>query len=244
MIQLAFCDDDQSVLHEISVLLEQFRIEHGIEMNCSAFHSPLELVAKIEKGMRFDILILDVIMPDGNGIDIAKEIRRYDNNVKIIFFTSSSDFAVQSYSVDAYYYQLKPLEKESFLKLMDSVISECKEKQKHMLVIHNKKGVIQIDLEKLKYCEIRGRTLLFCMENGKILECGGSLEKVCGALVEYDNFLRPHRSYLVNMDHIQNIASRIITMDDSTEIFIPHGKIAEVKKLYFEYVFNRKRLFI
>ena len=75
--------------------------------------------------MRFDILLLDVIMPGENGIDAAREIRRYDNNVKIIFLTSSAEFAVESYTVGAYFYQLKPIWEESFFRLMDSVIAEC-----------------------------------------------------------------------------------------------------------------------
>lgn len=244
MIQLAFCDDDHSILDRIDTLFEQYRIDRNVEMTCSLFHSPLELLAKIEKGMRFDILFLDVLMPGENGINTAKEIRQYDENVKIIFLTSSSDFAVQSYSVGAYFYQLKPLSQESFFKLMDSCIDECKKTQGRILIMNSQKGVVRIDLEKLKYCEVSGRTLLFYMENGKVLECNGNLNELCNGLAEYDEFFRPHRSYLVNMTHIQNISPREITMDDHTEIPIPHGKSKDVKAVYLEYAFKRKQLLI
>ena len=86
MIKVAFCDDDLSILSEISVLLDQYRVEKNLEITYAAFHSPLDLLAEIDKGMRLDVLFLDVVMPGGqNGIDVAKEIRQYDNNVKIIF---------------------------------------------------------------------------------------------------------------------------------------------------------------
>lgn len=78
------------------------------------FYSSLELLASIEKGMRYDILFLDVILPNENGIDIAKEIRQYDSVMKIIFLTTSPEFAVQSYTVSAYFYQLKPIQEEFF----------------------------------------------------------------------------------------------------------------------------------
>ena len=75
MIQIAFCDDDQTVLDQLSALLEKYRTQRCIQIQCTAFRSPLDLLAEIEKGVRYDILFLDVIMPAENGITVAKEIR-------------------------------------------------------------------------------------------------------------------------------------------------------------------------
>ena len=97
MIQIAFCDDDQTVLDQLSALLEKYRAQRCVQIQCTAFHSPLDLLAEIEKGTRYDILFLDVIMPAENGITAAKEIRQYDNVVKIIFLTSSAEFASLKY---------------------------------------------------------------------------------------------------------------------------------------------------
>lgn len=108
MIRVAFCDDDVSVLNELNILIDKYRVERNTDMEYVPFHSPLELLAEIEKGVRFDILFLDVIMPGENGISTAKEIRKYDENMKIIFLTSSAEYAVQSYMVNAYFYQMKP----------------------------------------------------------------------------------------------------------------------------------------
>ena len=126
MIQIAFCDDDQTVLAQLSALLEKYRAQRCVQIQCTAFHSPLDLLAEIEKGTRYDILFLDVIMPAENGITAAKEIRQYDNVVKIIFLTSSAEFAVESYVVGAYFYQIKPIWEDSFFRLTDSVIAECR----------------------------------------------------------------------------------------------------------------------
>ena len=244
MIKVAFCDDDLSVLNEINVLLDEYRVERNQEMVYAAFRSPLELLAEIEKGMRLDVLFLDVIMPGENGIEVAKEIRQYDNNVKIIFLTSSSEFAVQSYAVGAYFYQLKPIWKESFLRLMDSAISECKKEQQCSLILRSKNGITRIELDKLEYCEVIGRTLFFYLENGKVLECVGSMDELCSQLTEYENFLRPHRSFLVNMDYIQGISHRAIIMANLAEIPVPRGKCSEIKNRYLEYAFNRKQVFL
>lgn len=243
MIKIAFCDDELSMLTKMGALLDKYCAEHDQEITCAAFRSPLELLAEIEKGTHWDILILDIFMPGENGISVAKEIRQYDSIVKIIFLTSSSEFAVESYTVGAYFYQLKPIGNvESFFGLMDSAISECEEAKRCSLVLRCKKGVTRIDLRKLAYCEVIGRTLLFHLEKGKILEGTGSLDELCGKLAEYGNFLRVHRSFLVNMEYIQNISHKAIMLDDFTEIPVPHGKCSEIKSRYLEYAFSRKKI--
>ena len=127
MIKIAFCDDDLSVLNELRVLLDKYRVERNQEIEYTAFNSPLELLNEVEKGTAFDILFLDVLMPGQTGINAAAEIRNFDSNVKIIFLTASSEFAVQSYTVGAYYYQLKPFTEADIFRLLDSAIAACEQ---------------------------------------------------------------------------------------------------------------------
>lgn len=242
MIKIAFCDDDLSVLDEINRLLGKYCAERKQEMAYTAFHSPLELLAEMEKGMCWDILFLDIIMPGENGINVAREIRQYDSTVKIIFLSASSEFAVESYAVSAYFYQLKPIGEEGcFFRLMDAAISECEKAQQCSLVLRCKNCITRIDLKKLEYCEVIGRTLMFHLEDGEVLESMGSLDHLCGKLAEYGNFLRLHRSFLVNMEYIRNISCKAVTMDGGAEIPIPHGKCSEMKKRYLAYACSRKQ---
>lgn len=238
MIKIAFCDDDMEVLHQMNELLDRYRVERNEDITYAAFQSPFELLTEIEKGIRPDILFLDVVMPGQNGMDVAKEIRQYDTSMKIIFLTSSPEFAVESYSVGAYFYQLKPIWEESFFRLMDAVLAECEKKKKNRLILRSKDGITRIDLQQLEYCEVLGRKLLFHLENGAVLESAGSLDDLAGQLMQYSNFFRPHRSFLVNMEYIQNISSRSIKMVNDAEIPIPHGKCSEIKNTYMEYAFN------
>lgn len=238
MIKIAFCDDDMEVLHQMNELLDRYRVERNEDIIYVAFQSPFELLTEIEKGIRPDILFLDVVMPGQNGMDVAKEIRQYDTNMKIIFLTSSPEFAVESYSVGAYFYQLKPIWEESFFRLMDAVLAECEKKKKNSLILRSKDGITRINLQQLEYCEVLGRKLLFHLENGAVLESAGSLDDLAGQLMQYSNFFRPHRSFLVNMEYIQNISSRSIKMVNDAEIPIPHGKCSEIKNTYMEYAFN------
>lgn len=238
MIKVAFCDDDISILNELRVLLDRYRVGRNQEIEYTAFRSPLELLAEIEKGTRFDILFLDVLMPGETGIDAAAEIRRYDTNVKIIFLTSSAEYAVQSYTVGAYFYQLKPIWAESFFRLMDSAIAACEKEQGDSLILRCKSGITRIELKQLEYCEVIHRTLFIHLANGSVLESTGSLDELSKQLESSGCFLRAHRSYLVNLDYIQSLSSHSITMSCLAEIPLPRGKYHEVKEAYLKRAFQ------
>ena len=238
MIKVAFCDDDISILNELRVLLDRYRVDSNQEIEYTAFRSPLELLAEIEKGTRFDILFLDVLMPGETGIDAAAEIRRYDTNVKIIFLTSSAEYAVQSYTVGAYFYQLKPIWAESFFRLMDSAVAACEKEQGESLILRCKNGITRIELRQLEYCEVIHRTLFLHLTSGNVLESVGSLDDLSKQLEPSGFFLRPHRSYLVNLDYIQSLSSHSITMSCLAEIPLPRGKYHEVKEAYLKRAFQ------
>ena len=244
MVKIAFCDDELSVLNDIRVLLDQYRVERNQEIDYTVFQSSLNLLAEIERGTRFDILFLDILMPSETGIDAAAEIRNYDSNVKIIFLTSSSEFAVQSYTVGAYFYQLKPIWRESFFRLMDSAISACEKELNDSLILRCKNGITRIELRHLEYCEVIHHTLLIHLSSGKVLESTGSLDELGSQLETFGGFLRPHRSYLVNLDYIQDISYKAITMSCMTQIPLPRGKYQEIKDAYLEYSFQNRRVMV
>ena len=244
MVKIAFCDDDPALLQELSLLLNQYRIEHKDDLHATSFHSSLDLISEIERGARFDILFLDIIMPGVNGIDTASEIRSYDSNVKIIFLTSSADFAVQSYTVSAYFYQLKPIQTDRFFRLMDSVLALCEKEQTSSLILRCKTGITRVDPKQIEYCEVIHRTLFIHLTSGTVLECIGSMEDLSHHLMPYGNFLRPHRSYLVNLDYVQTLHSNAITMSSLTQIPIPRGKYNETKNAFLAYTFDHKQAII
>lgn len=243
MIKVAFCDDDSVMVNEISKLFAKYCAENDQKITYMVFNSPLELLAEIEKGTHFDILLLDVIMPGQNGMNVAREIRQHDRTAKIIFLTSSAEFAVESYEVDAFYYCLKPIGEEVFRRLMDSAVSECEKEKQGSLILRCKSGITRIVLEKLIYCEVIGRTLVFHLEGGACLESNGCLDELSEELAQYGSFLRTHRSFLINMEYIRSISYKAVVLDNQEQIPIPHGKCSEIKKQYLNYAFNRKQTY-
>jgi len=230
------------VLNDIRNFLDEYSAERNRDISYTAFHSPIDLISEIENGARFDVLFLDVLMPGETGIDAAAEIRNYDKNVKIIFLTSSSEYAVQSYSVEAFFYQLKPICRDEFFSLMDSVLSACEKEQSVSLILRCKSGINKIELRHIEYCEVIHRTLFIHLTEGKVLESIGRMDDLCVQLEMHGCFFRPHRSFLVNFEHVKSISHNIITMSCLAEIPIPRGKYNEVKDAYLEYAFQNRQV--
>lgn len=80
--------------------------------------------------------------------------------------------------VGSYFYQLKPIWEESFFRLTDSVIAECRRADQRSLVLRCKTGISRIELDRLLYCEVLGRTLLFHLSDGGVLESTGSMDEL------------------------------------------------------------------
>ena len=145
-------------------------------------------------------------------IETAKKIRQVDGDVKIIFQTSSAEFAVESYSVNAFYYALKPMPKDNFFRLLDKITLLIDKEKNNYIIVKCKTGVAKIYLKDLTYAEVAGRTIYYHLSNGNVLEQIGAFYDLEGILGQNKGFLKPHRSFLVNIEYISFIDSKEIKL--------------------------------
>ena len=235
-MKIAVCDDDLIFLQELSDLLSQYGSENNCNIEYKTFSNPLELVT--QKGIHYDVIFLDVFMPGMNGIQCAKDIRFYNEMVKIVFLTSSSDFAVESYMVRAYQYLLKPIQKENLFLTLKLLEKELKTIERDIFILKSQNGIIKITLQVLEYCEVMNRKIVFHLSNGEEYICNLRMNELEDKFKDYDMFLKPHRSFLVNMDYIQTMAPYSIVMKSGMKIPVPREKYAKIKQTYMEYIFR------
>lgn len=239
-MRIAVCDDNLEFLQELSVQLNKYSEENHCNMEYKIFMNPLELVAQMEKGAHYDIIMLDVCMPGMNGIQCAKDIRVYDNLVKIVFLTSSTEYAVESYSVKAYDYLLKPIQKDRLFSVLRQIEKETDTMEKNIFILKSKIGITKISLSNLEYCEVLNRKIVLRLANGEECECNLRMNELEEKLKMYGMFLKPHRSYLVNMDYIQSLTTQSIVMESGIEIPVPREKYTQIKQAYMTYVFQSR----
>ena len=239
-MKIAICDDNISDLSNMVSIVNDYkalqRDKHKIEY--TAFHSAVDLIAAMESGQQYELVLLDVLMPLMTGIDAAKEIRQFNPDVKIIFSTSSPDYAVESYTVSAYYYALKPIWKEKLFILLDKVISEMEIPTGVSLLIKSKTGLTRFYIDRLEFAEVIGRTILYHMTDKSVIEASGSITELEKELLSNLCFIKPHRSYIINMEHVSTLSQREIKMQSLTLVPMAKANYNTVKSAYMSYVFK------
>ncbi len=232
-MQIAICDDNAAEATRLQGLVDS-QNNSGTD-TCEVFTSPLELLARMAEQHRYDAILLDVLMPGFNGMETAREIRTFDGAVKLIFVTSSPEFAVESYAVEAYYYLLKPVTEKSLFPVLSKLRSTLEGERTRCILVRDKTGVVRVSLDELEYIEVINKTVYYHLTSGSTLEGAGHIKALEAQLAAHEEFFRPHRSYLVNMRYVKTFGTEQMVLRSGKCIPIPKAKAAGIKKIYFQF---------
>lgn len=155
MYSIALCDDDERELDRIENFLASYQgRKHEVEYKTERFSSAEALLQQVrENGYLPDILLLDIFMSGKNGMEAAEEVRMLGLDIPIVFLTTSKEYALKAYGVDAVQYLVKPLDDKRFFHAMDSVMGQIGKSKKNQIVIKVAGGIRQIQPNDIIYCE-------------------------------------------------------------------------------------------
>jgi len=240
-VKIAICDDNESELEKISDAVQEFVKVSKADKDITVkdFLKGSDLLNYLNWIDDFDLLILDVIMPGLSGVELAKEIRATNKNCKIIFLTSSPEFAVVSYKLDAFYYLLKPFVKHELISLLEKALVLIKDETTKSILIKEKSALRCINLNALEYVESIKHTLNFHLSGGEVAVCYAKMDEFENNILSDIRFIRCHQSFIVNMNGILKITDKYIILVDKTEIPISRTLYPAVKQFYINYIFRR-----
>lgn len=234
-MRIAVCDDDEREISRIGKLITEYQMSREKSVDCHYFISSTDFLCEL-RGGEYDLVLLDVLMPGAGGIQAAKELRELDKNVRIIFVSASPEFAVESYSVGAYYYLLKPIEAEAFFTLLDKIEGELSARVEQGFILKSRDGVVRVAFAGLAYVEVINKTVFFHMADGTVREVTATLADFEGKLLSREEFLKTHRSYLVNLNFIQAIDMNCIMMKDGHSIPVSRQRRSMVQDTYMRFL--------
>lgn len=234
MIQIAICDDDpvfiENVKNRIVSYLQQKEIEnYGI----TEFVSSASCYESMKAGMTFDVMFLDITMPEMSGLDLAKKIRKYNDTVILIFMTAFLDYAMEGYRLQVLRYILKDMIEELLPECMDTIISKLtleKTKMEYSFV----EGRYEINIKNIVYIESNKHKLLFHMKDGKDYSLYDKLDHMESKLQPF-SFLRIHKSYLANMEYIEEMSNYHVTLVSGESFSVPRERFQEARKRYYSF---------
>lgn len=236
MFRIAVCDDMPIFLQKAEQTIENWP-KKPAELVLQTF-SDADALITAHSRTPFDIILLDVVMPLLNGIDAAKEIRQQDQTVKIVFLTSSPEFAVDSYAVKASNYLLKPLDAGRLYACLDELVEEIRFSAKRIL-IRERSAVHRVALQDIEFVESQNKYIHFSMTDGRSLISSEPLYLYENRLLLADGFFKCSRSYIVNIYKIDSFTSKEIRMQSGFRIPISRSYQKEFETAYFAVLFGK-----
>ena len=242
-MRLAICDDDLNDLAKLKGLLQTYKGHcPGIHIEINIFSDATELLQEIQKGMQTDLYILDILMSNITGIDLGTEIRKNNPKSMIIYVTSSDSFAMEAYDLHAIRYLLKPTVERDLFEALDYAISHMDRKKSSVFLVKTKEGLTAVPYSEIEYIENASRKLDIHLTNGEIVTSifmRKSFDEEIEELVQVQNFICVHKSFLINMNYIRKLNQSDMILDSGTRIPVSRRRTLQVKKEYLLFVSNQ-----
>ncbi len=234
-MRIAVCDDDEREVSRVRELITEYQISREEPVDCRYYTNSTDFLCELKSGA-YDLVLLDVLMPGAGGIQAARELRELDKNVKIVFVSASPEFALESYNVGAFYYLLKPVDEDSFFSLLDKVRGEMSAQAEQGFILKSRDGVIWITFARLAYVEVMNKTVFFNLADGTVHETTATLAEFEGKLLARPEFLKTHRSYVVNLSYVQAIDINCVVMKDGKRVSLSRKRRSKVQDVYMHFL--------
>lgn len=232
-MKIAIVDDDRQLSDRLMEYMDAL-----LAGSCEWLHYPSgeAFLAAWTPGM-CDRVILDIFMGGVTGMDVAREIRRSDREVKLVFCTTSNEFASESYEVNACYYLHKPLEKGRVKAMLDRIDLAQLEQARTVQLPDGTAAV----LRDIVYADSAAHYVTLHCRRGKSIRVQASLGDVERLLCAYPYFFSPSKGLIVNFYEVAAQGADTFLMSDGSPIPISRRKAKEATEVYSSFRFEQLR---
>lgn len=223
MLSVAVCDDEflqcSQIAGQVRKVLDEMKISNTIRQ----FNSGKELLCAAED---FDIIFLDIMMHGIDGIHTAKVLRERTKKEGILIFISSSrEYAIEAFDVEAFHYLVKPVDEKKLRMVLQKIVRKSENEIQEFILVSKERQKKKLFLNNIYYFEMQGRTVDVHGIDGifTYYEQIGNLEK----LLQKKGFFRCHKSYLVNLKYVDSYTRQEILLDNGERILIAKRRYEE-----------------
>ncbi|NFG24330.1 response regulator transcription factor [Clostridium botulinum] len=236
MIKIGLCDDNTLYIKELSKILKTISHCNNINIEITSFTSGEDLIEFSScHPDYFDVVFLDILMGGINGIHTAKAIRKIYNDVYIIFVTTSKEYALDSYSVNAYDYVIKPFSEQLITEKFLALCNKINLDRKNIIYVKSNQDIYTLQLNNVIYFESNLRKITAHMNNSENIAFYNKMSNLENE-ISSSIFIRCHRSFLVNLIYIKNIVGLDIVLTNNTHISISKKYLNDVKDAFTSYI--------
>ena len=231
-LKLAVCDDESTDRVRIAEMARSILKQEGIKADITCFESGTALLETIHKGAVFQILLLDVLMEELNGMALASALRKQGSDSSIIFISCNREMAMQGYEVAALRYLAKPLDVQ---KLREALLY-CYQVQKPQreVLLPTAKGQSRVDIASLVYAETWERGVRLTLTTGQ-LTTNLKISELA-AMLPTHQYVYCHRTVLVNLAFVASIRYCELELKNGTILPISKYRLTEIKSQLLRYL--------
>lgn len=237
-IKIAVVEDSIEDLNNCVSLLHQYGAEKNYDFSIQTFSSGDAFLMRFKS--QYDFIILDINLSAMNGIDVARNIRKKDEEVVIMFATNLAKYATKGYEVDAIDFALKPLTYASFYLRLERVMKKLDRKESYFLVLPNESGFNKVNIDDILYIEVISHDIIFHLSDDTEFTTSGTLKKFEEELVKH-YFIRCNSCYLVNAKKIKRVEKLDIHLLNDEIICISHPKRKAFMESFKRFVMEESR---
>ncbi|WP_321971287.1 LytTR family DNA-binding domain-containing protein [Paratractidigestivibacter sp.] len=235
---IAVCDDEPFAAASISGAADRELLRLGAEARIESFGDVTGLAARVqEEG--FDLILLDIEMPQVNGLEFARALRSAGNKTEIVFVSNSEDRVFESLPLRPLAFVRKSHFTEDMAQAIQAFVRSWKSlKTDRVVTLKMAHAMGTFSVDDIIYVEARRRDKILHMVNGRTEVVIVTLEEL-GEKLAPVGFCRVHKGFLVNFAHVSQLSSKGIVMDNGESIPISRGTIKEVKLAYMDFLSNK-----
>ncbi len=233
MIKIALCDDNELQNDLLTEIIEDYARERKLKISIDKFISAELLIEAVVENGFYSLYVLDMILPGINGIELAAVLRRMKDRGKIIFLTSSVEYAVDSYDVGAYYYMLKPIEIDKIKRVLDGAVKEILSLARREVSVKSHSCDYTVAIEDIAYVDIYGRCPVYHMRDGRRIQGNtirGSFKECVSQIIECEEFFLCGPGILINTKYVDVIDAESVGLKDGVKLYPSKSGILGLKR--------------
>ena len=229
-MKIAICEDDALMAETLKIYIKDYLDSRDLSHTIKKFDSASKFFDSTET---FDLIFLDYLLPDSNGMDIARTLRKTNKKTTIIFTTSYSEYVFESFEVNTFRYLVKPITQEDINKTMTAFVNNFEQYSKIDIPTVGGETVF-VNLPEIMYIESNGRYTTVRLNSTSYV----STKALATFQSEINSFkfFRTHRTFLVNMKYIAEIHGSTIILTNGEKATISRRNLNTFNQAFFNYL--------